>query len=91
MLSLRMRRPGLIIALVLAVLLTAQPLLHNHSLTEKVATPCSVCAFGADRTAAAPSVSAPLHNTHAFPSLAETSTFVPVTRTSSPRAPPAAA
>lgn len=91
MLSLRMRRPGLMIALVLAVLLTAQPVLHNHSLTEKVATPCSVCAFGADRTAAAPSISAPLYNTHAFPSVCETSFVVALTPTFSPRAPPAAA
>jgi len=86
-----MRRSGLIVALVLAVLLTAQPLLHNHSLTEKVATPCSVCAFGADRAAAAPSVSAPLYNTHAFPNVRETSAAVASAPTCSPRAPPIAA
>lgn len=86
-----MRRPGLIVALVLAVLLTAQPLLHNHSLTETVATPCSVCAFGADRTAAAPTLYTPHYNTHTFPGVRETSFVVSVAPTSSPRAPPAVA
>lgn len=91
MISPRMRRPGLIVALALAVLLTAQPLLHNHSLTEKVATPCSVCAFGADRTAVAPTISTPHYNTHTFPGVRETAFTAAPAPTSSPRAPPAAA
>jgi len=85
-----MRRLGFVVALVLAVLLTAQPILHNHSLVEKVATPCSVCAFGADRTVAAPVIAAPLVLSYSITIAAATAFVAAVPRTISPRGPPRA-
>ena len=85
-----MRRLGFIVALLLAVLLTAQPLLHNHSLIEKVATPCPICAFGADRTIAAPVIDAPRLLAYRLTAAAEMPVVVETPRTTSSRAPPRA-
>lgn len=56
-----MRRVKYAVVLALAVILSAQLVHHNHALFhERLAPPCSVCAFGADLTVASPVVAAPL-------------------------------
>ena len=89
MLRTLMRRWGSYLGIALAVLLSAQLVLHNHSLFhERMAPPCSVCAVGADRTVTAPSVAAPLVLAYIVASAVEQPALAAAVRTFSPRAPP---
>jgi hypothetical protein len=85
-----MRRLGTTAALLLAFLLAVVPVVHNHSLNEKVATPCSVCAFGADRTHAAPVIAAPVLVAYSLTTSVVVAVVIRFERTASPRGPPAA-
>jgi hypothetical protein len=52
-----------LVAVVLALWFTAEPLVHTHPLATSSNTPnlCAVCATGVDRPISAPAVVAPLH------------------------------
>ena len=86
-----MRRLGLGIGISLAVLLSAQLVLHNHSLFhERMAPPCAICAFGADHTIVAPTVSAPLVLAYVVTPALDAPVLASAARTFSSRAPPRA-
>ncbi|HUP63623.1 MAG TPA: hypothetical protein VNA69_24770 [Thermoanaerobaculia bacterium] len=84
-----MRRLKYVVVIALAVILASQLVLHNHALFhERMAPPCSVCAFGADPTVATPVLTAPLG--HAWTLTSAVVLLVPGTtvRTLPSRAPP---
>jgi hypothetical protein len=91
MMRVPMRRLKVVVVLALAVVLSAQLVLHNHALFhERLAPPCAICAFGADSTVAAPVVAAPLVVAFALAGAEVHFVAASPVRTLPPRAPPRA-
>lgn len=87
-----------LIAVVVALLVAAQPLLHTHPLDgdnparSSAAAPCAVCATGTGRLpVAAPSVAAPLTVLYTVDGTLPAAVAAPSAAPRSSRAPPAAA
>jgi hypothetical protein len=86
-----MRTLKFFVLLLLAVLVTAQPVVHHHALTsEGTAPPCSVCAFGAHAAVHAPAIAEPLAVAHDYVTVLESTDSLAAPRSVSSRAPPAA-
>jgi hypothetical protein len=88
----RLMRPlKFFVLVVLAVLITVQPVVHHHSLTAANTAPsCSVCAFGAHAAVHAPAIVAPLGISHDYLTVVESTDSLAAPRVVSSRGPPAA-
>jgi hypothetical protein len=88
-------RLKLAVSIALAVLLSAQLVLHNHALfpegSGSTSTLCPVCVFGADRVTAVAVLVAPAPTCWTLPAAPEERLVTVAVPSSSSRGPPAAA